>query len=245
MASVIAETCIGTKDTACVDACPVDRIDAKGNISYDDSRPGSMRFRNCTSTLWNASIAMPACRSVRCQRETGLYGAGPRGKGCRSCQEAQGARTRESIFAFVCRGAQPAAMDQGRRSSAGRCSEDNARACSQIQRREDQASRSGRRFGSARRRNVGSKSAGTDPIPQGTNAVMQGQEAAMMTSSSIRKHAGGGPASDQPPVPEPSYATPYGTNDPETQNPWLPSRTARKSGMRNVIFDRVFRQGET
>src|SRR5438552_4910092 len=37
--------------------------------------------------------------------------------------------------------------------------------------------------------------------------------------------------------------TPYGTNDPDTQNPWLSSRTSRKSGMTNAIFDPVFCQG--
>jgi NAD-dependent dihydropyrimidine dehydrogenase PreA subunit len=40
MAFVIAEPCIGTKDTACVDACPVDCIHPKKNTTYDDSRPG-------------------------------------------------------------------------------------------------------------------------------------------------------------------------------------------------------------
>jgi len=39
MAYVIAEPCIGTKDTACVDACPVDCIHPKKNTSYDDGRP--------------------------------------------------------------------------------------------------------------------------------------------------------------------------------------------------------------
>ena len=39
MAFVIAETCIGTKDTACVDACPVDCIHPKKNTTYDDGRP--------------------------------------------------------------------------------------------------------------------------------------------------------------------------------------------------------------
>jgi len=40
MAYVIAEPCIGTKDTACVDDCPVDCIHPKKNTSYDDGRPG-------------------------------------------------------------------------------------------------------------------------------------------------------------------------------------------------------------
>src|SRR5207253_403851 len=35
-----AEPCIGTKDTACVDACPVDCIHPKKNTTYNDGRPG-------------------------------------------------------------------------------------------------------------------------------------------------------------------------------------------------------------
>jgi len=38
MAYVIAEPCIGTKDTACVDACPVDCIHPKKNTTHDDGR---------------------------------------------------------------------------------------------------------------------------------------------------------------------------------------------------------------
>jgi len=40
MAYVIAEPCIGVKDSACVDACPVDCIDPKKNTTYEDGRPG-------------------------------------------------------------------------------------------------------------------------------------------------------------------------------------------------------------
>ncbi len=40
MAYVIAEPCIGTKDTACVDACPVDCIHPKKNTTHNDGRPG-------------------------------------------------------------------------------------------------------------------------------------------------------------------------------------------------------------
>lgn len=40
MTYVIAEPCIGVKDTACVDACPVDCIYPKKNATYDDGRPG-------------------------------------------------------------------------------------------------------------------------------------------------------------------------------------------------------------
>ena len=39
MAFVIAEPCIGTKDTACVDAGPVDCIHPNKNTTYDDGRP--------------------------------------------------------------------------------------------------------------------------------------------------------------------------------------------------------------
>src|SRR5947209_14937156 len=39
MTYVIAEPCIGTKDTACVDACPVDCIHPKKGTTYDDGRP--------------------------------------------------------------------------------------------------------------------------------------------------------------------------------------------------------------
>ena len=39
MAYVIAEPCIGTKDTACVDVCPVDCIHPKKDTTYDDGRP--------------------------------------------------------------------------------------------------------------------------------------------------------------------------------------------------------------
>src|SRR5260370_8156553 len=36
--------------------------------------------------------------------------------------------------------------------------------------------------------------------------------------------------------------TPYGKNDQETQNAWLPSRTYRRSGLTNAIFDPVICQ---
>lgn len=39
MAYIIAEPCIGVKDTACVDACPVDCIHPKKNTTYEDGRP--------------------------------------------------------------------------------------------------------------------------------------------------------------------------------------------------------------
>jgi NAD-dependent dihydropyrimidine dehydrogenase PreA subunit len=40
VAYIIAEPCIGTKDTACVDACPVDCIHPKKDAKYEDGRPG-------------------------------------------------------------------------------------------------------------------------------------------------------------------------------------------------------------
>ena len=39
MAYIIAEPCIGTKDTACVDVCPVDCIHPAKDRAYDDGRP--------------------------------------------------------------------------------------------------------------------------------------------------------------------------------------------------------------
>src|SRR5260370_33113789 len=38
--------------------------------------------------------------------------------------------------------------------------------------------------------------------------------------------------------------TPYGKNDPETQNAWLPSRTYSRSGLTNAIFDPVICQAK-
>jgi len=49
MAYIIAEPCIGVKDTACVDACPVDCIHPKKNTTYNSGRPGSMMSRSSTS----------------------------------------------------------------------------------------------------------------------------------------------------------------------------------------------------
>jgi ferredoxin len=40
VAYIIAEPCIGVKDTACVDACPVDCIHPKKDTQYEDGRPG-------------------------------------------------------------------------------------------------------------------------------------------------------------------------------------------------------------
>jgi len=48
MAYVIAEPCIGTKDTACVDACPVDCIHPKKNTTYE----GPSRSRGRAAALY-------------------------------------------------------------------------------------------------------------------------------------------------------------------------------------------------
>jgi NAD-dependent dihydropyrimidine dehydrogenase PreA subunit len=39
VAYIIAEPCLGTKDTSCVDVCPVDCIHPAKNRTYDDGRP--------------------------------------------------------------------------------------------------------------------------------------------------------------------------------------------------------------
>ena len=66
MACVIAEPCIGTKDTACVDACPVDCIHPKKNKSFEDERPSLDEVTQLTP--WNALTAAPVCRSALFRR---------------------------------------------------------------------------------------------------------------------------------------------------------------------------------
>jgi NAD-dependent dihydropyrimidine dehydrogenase PreA subunit len=58
MAYVIAEPCIGTKDTACVDACPVDCIHPRKTKTI------SPRKLNCTLTRSSVSIVGLVCRSA-------------------------------------------------------------------------------------------------------------------------------------------------------------------------------------
>ena len=65
MAYIIAEPCIGTKDTACVDVCPVDCIHPAKGRTYDMAARRTMRCLNCISTPPSALIAVPVCRSVR------------------------------------------------------------------------------------------------------------------------------------------------------------------------------------
>ena len=71
MAFVIAEPCIGTKDTACVDACPVDCIHPKKDTAYNDGRP---IFDEVPQLYidplipWSASTVALACLCAQCRR---------------------------------------------------------------------------------------------------------------------------------------------------------------------------------
>ena len=67
MAYVIAEPCLGVKDTACLDACPVDYIHPKKNTSYDDGRPASMKSNSSISIPWSALTVGHAYQSARLQ----------------------------------------------------------------------------------------------------------------------------------------------------------------------------------
>lgn len=58
MAFVIAEPCIGTKDTACVDACPVDCIHPKK--SEGDFASSPMLFINPIECI-DCGACVPAC----------------------------------------------------------------------------------------------------------------------------------------------------------------------------------------
>jgi NAD-dependent dihydropyrimidine dehydrogenase PreA subunit len=60
MAYVIAEPCIGVKDTACVDACPVDCIHPKKNTTYEDSRrSGILSSQQSTARHSESSVPSP------------------------------------------------------------------------------------------------------------------------------------------------------------------------------------------
>jgi NAD-dependent dihydropyrimidine dehydrogenase PreA subunit len=64
MAFVIAEPCIGTKDTACVDACPVDCIHPKKNTAYEDGRPS---FDEVEKLYMSSRVSVSNARPVmRC-----------------------------------------------------------------------------------------------------------------------------------------------------------------------------------
>ena len=66
MAYIIAEPCIGTKDTACVDACPVDCIHPKKDTQYEDGRPGfdsvAQLFIDAVECI-DCGACVPACTS--------------------------------------------------------------------------------------------------------------------------------------------------------------------------------------
>ena len=67
MAYVIAEPCIDVKDTACVDACPVDCIHPK-----KDRRAILQKTLNCTSIRLSVLIAVHVCRCARYGRSSRL-----------------------------------------------------------------------------------------------------------------------------------------------------------------------------
>jgi Na+-translocating ferredoxin:NAD+ oxidoreductase RNF subunit RnfB len=58
MPYVIAEPCIGVKDTACVSACPVDCIHPRA------TRPPSRMLLSSTSIQWSASTVARAYQSA-------------------------------------------------------------------------------------------------------------------------------------------------------------------------------------
>jgi NAD-dependent dihydropyrimidine dehydrogenase PreA subunit len=64
MAYVIAEPCIGTKHTACLDACPVDCIHPKQNTSYDERSASLHEVTELYLIRWSASTAACACQSA-------------------------------------------------------------------------------------------------------------------------------------------------------------------------------------
>jgi len=62
MAYVIAEPCIGVKDTACVDTCPVDCIHPRKDAADFENATMIYTIRSHVSTV------APACLCVRCRR---------------------------------------------------------------------------------------------------------------------------------------------------------------------------------
>ena len=63
MAYVIAESCFEPKDTACVDACPVDCIHPKKNTTYDDGLSASAKFHN-SKNPGATSVAVKGSRPI-------------------------------------------------------------------------------------------------------------------------------------------------------------------------------------
>ena len=63
MAFVIAEPCIGTKDTSRVDACPVDCLHRRRLQRTTTPVLTSMRFRSSTSIPSTALIVVPVERT--------------------------------------------------------------------------------------------------------------------------------------------------------------------------------------
>ena len=64
VAYIICEPCIGTKDTACVDVCPVDCIHPRKDEGDFESADSSSSIRT------SASTAAPACRPARSRRSS-------------------------------------------------------------------------------------------------------------------------------------------------------------------------------
>ena len=59
MAYVIAEPCIGTKDTACVDACPVDCIHPKKDEAALRRRRDALHRSGGVHRLWRLRAGVP------------------------------------------------------------------------------------------------------------------------------------------------------------------------------------------
>ena len=57
MAYIIAEPCIGTKDTACVDVCPVDCIHPAKGRTYVRRRSQCTRWDRCTVEALHRTFA--------------------------------------------------------------------------------------------------------------------------------------------------------------------------------------------
>jgi NAD-dependent dihydropyrimidine dehydrogenase PreA subunit len=70
VAYIIAEPCIGTKDTACVDACPVDCIHPKKDTRYEDGRPGFEQVDHPSLILSSVSTAAPVYQSAPFRRSS-------------------------------------------------------------------------------------------------------------------------------------------------------------------------------
>ena len=71
MAYVIAEPCIGTKDTACVDACPVDCIHPKKDSDKFADRGDALHRSGRMHRLWRLRSGLPGVGHLRARRPAG------------------------------------------------------------------------------------------------------------------------------------------------------------------------------